>query len=540
MVAATGKAGPRYALLVKDRQPYLDRAREAASLTIPHLMPPQGTTKDSTLYQPYQSIGARGVRNLASKLLLATLPPNASFFKYTIDELLADKMTGQDGMRGEIEKALNARERAVMNEVEKSQFRPTAFEIFRQLIVSGNVLAHVPRKGLTRHFRLDTYVVRRDPSGTVLEIVVEEALSYDSLTQDLRAIVDQARAQETPVPGADGNKSTDRNLNLYTHITRLPDGKYEEYQELVGIEVPNTRATYKAKKNPWLALRFTRMDGEDYGRGYVEEFIGDLTSLEVLSQAVAEGSAAAAKLLIMVSPNGTTDIDTVTKARNLDVIEGNEQDVTMLRVEKNADFAVAAAQIQEISQRLAYAFLMQTAIQRQGERVTAEEIRYMAGELDDALGGVYSLLGTELQLPIVPLFEDRMENVRDMPKLPEGATSPAVVTGIDALGRGQDLRNLDAFVAGLGELFGPEELMKRVNTGEYLKRRAAALSIESDGLVLSDQEIQQQEQMQQLMAMLQQLGPNAITQLGQVIQQGQKGEAAQQLQAQKDQAPTNG
>ena len=43
------------------------------------------------------------------------------------------------------------------------------------------------------------------------------------------------------------------------------------------------------------------VDGEDYGRGRVEEFLGDLQSLESLTQAITEGSAAAAKVVFLVS-----------------------------------------------------------------------------------------------------------------------------------------------------------------------------------------------------------------------------------------------
>ena len=66
--------------------------------------------------------------------------------------------------------------------------------------------------------------------------------------------------------------------------------------ELNGITVPGSEGSYTKKKCPFLALRFTSMDGEDYGRGYVEEYLGDLKSLESLTQSIVEGSAAAAKV----------------------------------------------------------------------------------------------------------------------------------------------------------------------------------------------------------------------------------------------------
>ena len=63
-------AKERYERLKINRQHYLDRARECSELTIPALVPDDGFESTSELYTPFQSIGARGVNNLASKLLL--------------------------------------------------------------------------------------------------------------------------------------------------------------------------------------------------------------------------------------------------------------------------------------------------------------------------------------------------------------------------------------------------------------------------------------------------------------------------------------
>ena len=78
-------ASGRYEKLAADRDSYLDRARECAELTIPSLLPYEGFTYSNDLYQPYQSVGSRGVNNLASKLLLLLFPPNSPFFRLAID-----------------------------------------------------------------------------------------------------------------------------------------------------------------------------------------------------------------------------------------------------------------------------------------------------------------------------------------------------------------------------------------------------------------------------------------------------------------------
>ena len=57
----------QYQKLEQDRESYLERAREGATLTIPYLYPEKGSNENTQYSTPYQSIGSRGVLNLASK-----------------------------------------------------------------------------------------------------------------------------------------------------------------------------------------------------------------------------------------------------------------------------------------------------------------------------------------------------------------------------------------------------------------------------------------------------------------------------------------
>ena len=69
-------------------------------------------------------------------------------------------------------------------------------------------------------------------------------------------------------------------------------------------------------------------------------------------------------------------------------------------MQKFNDFRVAQESAQKIEERLAAAFLLNSSVQRDAERVTAEEVRFMAQELESTLGGVYSVLSQEFQLPL--------------------------------------------------------------------------------------------------------------------------------------------
>lgn len=107
-------------------------------------MPPEGHTGSTQYDTPYQSVGARGVNNLASKLLMTLLPPNQAFFRLTIDDYDLVELGGD--ARGKAEEALARIERSATQVIESKAIRVPTFEALKQLIVAGNALVHMPPK----------------------------------------------------------------------------------------------------------------------------------------------------------------------------------------------------------------------------------------------------------------------------------------------------------------------------------------------------------------------------------------------------------
>ena len=491
-----GTVASRYAKLETIRAPYLRRARDAARLTIPMLMPPQGNSAASKFDTPYQSLGARGVNNLSSKLLLTLVPPNTPFFVLKMpDEVLAQL----GAKRGDVEEQLSRIERRVLEEINNTQLRVYSFEAFKQLVNSGNVLLYLPDEGGMKLYRLDRYTVKRDPMGTVLEIITRDDIHPSTLTPSIRQAC-----------GVTERDLDAKSVSLYTYVKLNEDGVFFDVsQELNGIEIPNSRGKYRREDSPFLALRMIMVDNEDYGRSYVEEYIGDLKSLEGLSKSIVEGSAAMAKLLFMVNPNGVTKKKTIAEAPNTAVVDGNAADVTVLQAGKSGDFRVALDTINGLLERLGQAFLMNSSVQRSGERVTAEEIRYLAKELEDALGGIYAVQSQEFQLPLVRRVMTRLQKQGAIPQLPEGSVKPTIVTGMEALGRSQELDNLRSFVADIAPL-GADVLKQYLSVTEYIKRVGANRGIDMKGLVRTEEEVQQAQQQDQMMAMAQNVAPKAM------------------------------
>lgn len=490
----------RYEQLTTLRSPYLMRARDCAELTIPSLMPPEGSGGSTPLPQPYQSMGSRGLNNLASKLLLALLPPNQAFFRILPDDATVAELAGSAEFRAEVEQGLQQIEKNVMSNVETSTARVGIFEALKQLINSGNVCLYDMPDGSTKVYRLDSYVVKRFPDGTVAELIIHERVAPSTLAPAVRKLVDGEKT------GRHGTGSVEDTLDLYTWIKR--DGAfYRVHQELCGKEVPKSKGRWRAEHCPFMVLRWTRVDGEDYGRSHADEYFGDLRSAEALQKAITEGSAAASKVVFFVDPTGTTQVRTVADAPNLAVRAGKATDVTVLKLEKGSDFTVALNTLDRIERRLAQAFLMTSSVQRQAERVTAEEIRLLAGELEDALGGVYCLLAQELQLPFVRIRMANLAKARRIPELP-GNVKPAIVTGMEALGRSHEVNRLLMFGRVMRELAGEQGPMalKIDKAGTAV---ATSLGIDPS-MVKTAEELAAEANAQRRSAMVQALGPKMV------------------------------
>ena len=527
------KARDRYTQLTRGRSQFLDTAVECSRLTLPYLIQEDLSSRPThqKLITPWQSVGAKSVVNLAAKLMLALIPPQTSFFKLQIrDDKLGVEFPPE--IRSELDLSFAKMERMIMDHINASSDRVVVHQALKHLIVSGNGLIFMGKDGL-KNYPLNRYVVNRDGNGHVCEIVTKELISRKILGQDLPVALPNS-------PGDEGYKtgSDDQDVEVYTYVRLDDNGRWVWHQEAFDNILPGSRSTAPKNASPWLVLRFNTVDGEDYGRGRVEEFLGDIRSLEGLSQALVEGSAAAAKVVFLVSPSSTTKPKTIADAGNGAIVQGRPDDVGVIQVGKTADFRTASEQMQNLERRISDAFLVLQV--RQSERTTAEEVRLTQMELEQQLGGLFSLLTVEFLIPYLDRTLHILQRNKEIPKIPKDIVSPTIVAGVNAIGRGQDQQSLVQFAQTLAQTMGPEIMAKFLDPAEYVKRLAAAQGIDALNLVKSPetmaQEAQQQQQQMQQAEMLKQAGQFANS----PMMDPSKNEAAAELiQAQKDQL-TNG
>ena len=479
-------AKSRYDNLSSDRSQFLTEAEDATKLTLPYLI--RGHEDYSKgmkqLKTPWQSVGAKGVVALASKLSLSLVPPQTSFFKLQVDESqLGEQFEPQ--IKSELDLSFAKIERTILDAIAASDDRVVIHQALQHLVVGGNALIFMGKTGL-KLYPLNRYVIERDGNGNVIEIITKERISKD--------LIPNYETLKPNVPYSQEYDEDKEECDVYTYCKR-DNNRFVWHQEVHDKKIPGTQSKSPVDSTPWLPLRFNTVDGEAYGRGRVGQFIGDLKSLEALSQAIVEGSAAAAKVVFTVSPSSTTKPQTLAQAGNGAIVQGRPDDIGVVQVGKTADFATALQHMQTLEKRLNEAFLILSV--RQSERTTAEEVRMTQMELEQQLGGLFGLLTVEFLVPYLNRKLSVFQKTGEIPRIPKGMVKPIIVAGINSLGRGQDVQALGQFLQTIAQTMGPDAIATYINPEEVVKRLAAAQGIDVLNLVKSMQEVQEANQQAQ-------------------------------------------
>ena len=485
-------AKERYDYLSSDRSQFLNEAEDAAKLTLPYLIRghEENTKGMKQLKTPWQSVGAKGVVALASKLSLSLVPPQTSFFKLQLDETqLGEKFSPE--IKSELDLSFAKIERTILEIIAASDDRVVIHQALQHLVVGGNALIFMGKDNL-KLYPLNRFVIERDGNGQVIEIVTRERINKKLIEKYLPEDYEEESVVEDEPHEAE-------ECDVYTHVTR-ENNRFVWHQEVHGNVLDESFSKAPIDATPWLPLRFNTVDGEPYGRGRVGQFIGDLKSLEALSQALVEGSAAAAKVVFAVSPSSTTKPQTLAAAGNGAIVQGRPDDIGVVQVGKTADFRTAYDLMGQLERRLNEAFLILSV--RDSERTTAQEVQMTQLELEQQLGGLFGLLTVEFLVPYLNRKLNVLQKTGEIPRIPKDIVKPTIVAGINSLGRGQDVQALGQFLQTIAQTMGPEAIQQYINPEELIKRLAAAQGIDVLNLVKSMQEIQQEQQQAQEQAMM--------------------------------------
>ena len=488
-------AAARYEFLTSDRTEPLAAARKATSLSLPYLLPPSGHSAGNDLPTPWQSMGARGCNVITSKIMMALFPVNTSFFKLQVSdgEFVANPQLNAK-IRSEVDASLAKMERIVNQSITGGLDRVVLTQGIRHGVATGNGLLFDSKDGL-KFFPLDRYVCVRDGNSRPVEILTVEGVYRDTLPARYRT--DEKKTNGVQKDSAGPSSVTEVTLEegevlVYTWA-KVTEGQWRWYQEIDGVKLGGSDGQCPVDSPAWIPIRFNIVDGENYGRGRLEEFIGDLQSLEGLTKAVVEGSAVAAKILYLLNPGAITKPAEFAQAENGDILVGRPEDLVSVVTGKQADMATAYQLHQALIKSLSEAFLILSV--RQSERTTAEEVRAVQQKVMEQLSGIIGTLTTEVAVPFLKRRLSVLQRKGQLPKLPERLALPTVVAGLDGIGRGQDREALLRVATSIQQALGPDVFAQKVNVDEFIKRLFTSDGIDPVGLLITkeDQDKAKQE-----------------------------------------------
>lgn len=364
------------------------KAKQYATFTLPSLMVDPLQSTRQTVEHDFQSVGALLTNNLASKLVGALFPTGYPFFKSTPDKALREAAAAEGLAMTDLSAKLAVLDREATERLFLNASLSKLTRAIKLLIVTGNVLLYRDTEAAELMvWSVQSFVVKRQATGKFRTVILKQRFKFDELPIEIRN--DLTAKGKQYKPNAD--------IDLYTTIDKQPgvlNPRVIVWNEVDGVRC-GPESSYPEHLCPYIVATWNLADGEDYGRGLVEDFTGDFAKVSLVSEQLGLYELEALSMLNLVDEAAGGVVDDYIEADTGAFVRGKVDGVKSYERGDYKKIAVVRESIGEVVQRLSMAF-MYTGSTRQAERVTAEEIRATAREAEHTLGGVYSLLAETL------------------------------------------------------------------------------------------------------------------------------------------------
>lgn len=474
------------------------KAKRYAHWTLPQLMADlslQTHGQGLVVERDYQEIGALLTNNLAPKLAAMLFPSSRPFYKIDASETLKQATVKAGFDLTELAGKLAKLEQESCARVFLNAGYAQLVQALRHLIVTGNVMTYRDSKvGKYSAYGLQSFSQRRDGQGNMVDAVLREYTYIESLPATVQQQLRMAN------PGRYRVADNCPPVELYTRIHRQ-QGTTGKFYYVVSQEADTTPVgtdgNYPEHLCPWQVITWSLINGENYGRGLVEDFAGGFAKLSDQSHAAALYGIEMMKVLNLVQPGLGADIDELATAESGEYVQGTTGAVVAYENGDAAKLQALRAEIQDTFGNLSRAF-MYKGNTRDAERVTAFEIKQDALEADNTFGGTYSSLAASFQIPMAHILLTEVDT-----NMLEGIVTSTVelgiIAGIPALGRAVDVQNLiSAAQDAIAIIPGLMGLSKRIDPDRVLDMIMSGSSVDTSLIYFSKDELAAKNQADQL------------------------------------------
>jgi len=466
----------------------IQRCEQYAMWTIPSVCPVD--THDG-IEQPKGNVaeGARLVNHLANRIVDTMFPSDKPFFTISLtpeaEQQLEEDLEKDEHEKyvGDLKQATTQAENAAMRALKITAYRPIAVQAVQHQIVTGNAIIHRTETGKRVVYGIKDFCCTRDLKGELLTVILKDSKKFSSLPESIQDKLKETKNDYKP----------DSDVVLYTYYVK----EKSRWCRLQGVDhhvVEETKRYYTPTDLPILSLTWSLSRGESYGRGLVEDHAPSFHNIDVTTLALLDLIGLAADFKFLVDPSSQLDIDELNMAKRGSYNPGKQGDISVPDFPKRIEIGLLMEAISKWERLLAQAFLLHSAGVRDAERVTAEEIRFYAKELESAYGGLYSRLALEWQQKEAEYLLSQIDFAA-FNSVGIQTFDVIVTTGMESLSREGQLDNLRLAIADLQMLEAvPEDMRGVINARKFAEYVFANRGVNLSEFVYTEQELQMQQQ----------------------------------------------
>lgn len=487
--------------LYVDKASVETRCETFAMWTLPYICPQEEQDGQPEI-RGNVAIGARLVNHLANRIVSAMFPTDRPFFalpptpeaKAKLAEEAADEVEAAKELLV-LNKATASVAADAMRDFDLTKYRPLAVEGAKHLLVTGGAVIRRHADGERTLYGIKHYAITRDMRGNMTSCLLRDSKKFGSLS------VSQQDSLKSKRPT---HYQKDTPVELYTFFVKVGKHSWAGQQGLDTTLVDGSYDTYTDTNLPVLDLTWTLAHGETYPRGLVEEHAVLFHNVNVTTDAIIDMIGMAADIKKLVDPSSVLDIEELNASARGTYHLGREGDITETPFNKRQELVTITDQVSMWERQLSQAFLLGSGSVRDAERVTAEEVRAFARELESAFGGLYSKLALSWQKREADYLLSQMELGGALKNF-----DVLVVTGLESMSREGQMDALRLAVADLQMLDSvPEDVRGTIDKRAFAEFVFTNRGILLATFLLSQEQIaaNQQAEMQQQQQLMQMQG----------------------------------
>ena len=467
----------------------IERSEAFSRWTVTAIMPADGGEKVEQIHGNVH-VGASLVNHLANKIVDVLFPVSRPFFTVAMTpeaELKLEQEIGDDQagvMQEQIRDATSKLEKVAMRHLKLTEYRPTAIMVCKHLIITGNALLRRMPAGERVLYPVNRFGVRRDILGNEIEVILADKKMFSTFDEEVKGQILSVHPQTQP----------EDTVELLTHYKK--DGKrWAINQEAEGVRIGDT-LHQSAEDYDLLVLDWTLHPGEHYGRGLVEDHAATFHNIDVTNEAIVDLMAIISDVKFFVKPGSplSHDLAALNAAPRGTYWPGNADDISIPEMRARGDLSTMIEVVSRWENELKEAFLKSTV--RDAERVTAQEIRMVANELESAFGGLYSQLAMDWQQKEADYAIAQVDLAKEIGALGE-MFEVVVTTGLESLSREGQIDNLRLAIGDLQMMEAvPEDVRGALNPLRFAKFVFTNRSVDLKAFLNTPEEMQANREQQ--------------------------------------------